>query len=852
MNSRKRWIECLLVLTVLLVMIVVFWDDRTTALDKLAAGEYSVLNDAEKEEADCEEVMRQTSTVQNAFFFPMISDTVYMDVACELNFVGAFEGTAKLKVSRVPDTKLDSYYELILTDLQGECSNCGDMRNADCYYDKDFPIGYMYVSAEEIYLLDYSENYLDIFKETECFPPTDEYIESLHKEMMEEGEHYGYFGYRLVCAKEGREDTCGEEERIGFVESALIDYHNYVAVEGDERQYVFGPNEERTEWGTNEYMSITWKENQGMIYYVNGVGAQRDHISFWVETEEDEAINAEDDENVESLPDETIWPYYAEEKVYVVEEEGVSIEIFYPALHGFEDKETEQKVNQLIAEDCLRLIPDEVNEEPSEGRVVCAYLDYEIKFMNYNMVSIYYEGLTGCTTPGSGLEASAMATTVNLETKEVVLLSDFITDFEELHSLLMADFFTHITPWDGSTGVSSVSWEYGGLLEEYLLAGLKDSDEEYDCIEWYTDGKNLVIVSVLNHYNEYAASIESLQYLMTEEFYGQLTEETDVSLVKFTEWYELYELDNWDRCIYVIKNADGEFVFSEMVYRCPIITLYDERYLEVRVGAGTGVWWCRYIDMRNETVSEDYQCAFHAEGGVVGWVDVKENGDRTLRLENVFSPDKYSWDIDVDFAPEEIMLVESSCLREILRIEDNKVEISYINSEGIETKGWFPVDGWIEPEVAQLDILVDDICTDAKLIEEHPVLSEFLRDDLEFEKEFGEEFGSVPATMEYFTFDFNDDGLEDYFTCYYGSAWCGTQGNSIRIYVQEEGELRSVLCVTARVHGEFAGGGHAPISILQTKTEEFFDIVLPTRESSAVWRYDAESGKYEFLYEIEE
>lgn len=395
------------------------------------------------------------------------------------------------------------------------------------------------------------------------------------------------------------------------------------------------------------------------------------------------------DNTAEALPAETVWPYYVEEKVYSVEEEGVSVEIFYPALHGFEDKETEQKVNQLIAEDCLRLIPDEINEEPREDRLVCAYLDYEIKFMNYNLVSIFYKGMNGCMIPGAGPDATAMATTINLETAEVVALSDFITDFEELHSLLLADRFTHITLWDGSAGGSSISWEYGGLLEEYLLAGLKDSDEEYDCIEWYTDGINLVVVSVQNYYNEYAASIEELRYLITDEFYEQLVEKTDVSMVESTEWYELYELDDWDRCIYVIKNADGEFIFGEMAYRCPIITLYDGRYLEVRVGAGTGVWWCRYIDLQREIVSEDYIGAFYAEDGIVGWVDVKEDGDRTLRIENVFAPDEYSYDIAVDFAPEEAYLVESTCLLEISEVEDGRVKIVYIDGNGDETEGWF-------------------------------------------------------------------------------------------------------------------------------------------------------------------
>lgn len=244
----------------------------------------------------------------------------------------------------------------------------------------------------------------------------------------------------------------------------------------------------------------------------------------------EETINCKEtsEENIEEKEyEEIVMPFLVEEKVYIVEDTGVYIEIFYPALHGFGDAEQEKQINLLIESECKRIIPNEIEEEPWENRIVCAFLDYEIKFMNNNMVSILYEGMNGCMLPGSGLDAVAMATTINFETMEEVTLSDFIADLQELNVLLLSDHFKNISLWEGTPGIDKISKEYSGELEERLLESLKSNCGEYRYIEWYVDGANLVIVSTLgglNDYNEYSASIESIRYLLSEEFYLKLVE----------------------------------------------------------------------------------------------------------------------------------------------------------------------------------------------------------------------------------------------------------------------------------------------------------------------------------------
>lgn len=205
---------------------------------------------------------------ETAFFYPMDKNEIEVDVQCELQNIDIFNGNATLQVRKLPDTKLDNYFEIVLTNLQGKCDNHGDIDSPDCEYTSDFPIGYFYVDGKNIYMMDHEDEYLDIFRETEVFPPTEEYLQIRNQEKIERGDHYGYFVYRLVCAEEGMEDTYTIQNN----------YHEFIAVDGDAREYNLYPEEFM---GTQEYMYITWC--QGISYFATWSGNQKLYKSFWVQ-----------------------------------------------------------------------------------------------------------------------------------------------------------------------------------------------------------------------------------------------------------------------------------------------------------------------------------------------------------------------------------------------------------------------------------------------------------------------------------------------------------------------------------------------------------------------------------------
>lgn len=81
-----------------------------------------------------------------------------------------------------------------------------------------------------------------------------------------------------------------------------------------------------------------------------------------------------------------------EEKVYVNQEEYNEIEIIYPQLQGMKDEDKEYRINCLIENDIKKILKK--NSLFDENNLFL-HLDYEVKFLNNNIISIVYKGSEG-------------------------------------------------------------------------------------------------------------------------------------------------------------------------------------------------------------------------------------------------------------------------------------------------------------------------------------------------------------------------------------------------------------------------------------------------------------------------
>ncbi|MBQ8596722.1 MAG: hypothetical protein IJ409_09795 [Lachnospiraceae bacterium] len=222
------------------------------------------------------------------------------EVFCELWLTEDFAGQATLVIRKVPGAKSENYYEVVLTDFQGKCKEHGSLTEDKtgkavqngkkaaeakeaCMYEAEFPVAYIYADEDKIYWMAHEEGYQEIFRQVGGFPPED-YIDVWNKKKMERGDHRGYFGYRVVCAKEEIEDNYEllQNETYAAEEGMNQDprYHNEISAIGNRREYSLYPDKEYS-GGTTERMFMIWEKGEGLTYFENWVGAYRDYVAFW-------------------------------------------------------------------------------------------------------------------------------------------------------------------------------------------------------------------------------------------------------------------------------------------------------------------------------------------------------------------------------------------------------------------------------------------------------------------------------------------------------------------------------------------------------------------------------------------
>lgn len=250
---------------------------------------------------------------------------------------------------------------------------------------------------------------------------------------------------------------------------------------------------------------------------VDGEAVQTAETSVIEETEtaqtEEKNVAAVEEENKEAK-----WDVDFEiiREAYHYDEERNDINIYYPQLTGFGDAAREERINALIEEDVKKWI-GETNKEGDDS-LYCLYLDYEVKFLNDRMISIFYKGWRGYIMQGRArMPGIAIATTIDLEEEKVIALKD-VANVSKLGDMLLSDEFENITMWEGIISEFATSTVIY-IHDEGLDADLKERHQ------WYTDGDHFIVVLVDTKYYdyfEYAIDIEKVSHILDETFVKKL------------------------------------------------------------------------------------------------------------------------------------------------------------------------------------------------------------------------------------------------------------------------------------------------------------------------------------------
>lgn len=249
--------------------------------------------------SDSREIKQNDSVKSSAqalspFFFPVEGDALVIPVNCEIGKTvpsddtetdveeGFFEGSAALQINKVTDAKLNNLYEVKLTELEGTC-DVHQEPSTDCYYSQDYFVGCFYIMEDIVYMVGWTPEDLAVLCEIDDFP---EGIGKWNDKLAEEGAHYGYLSYRIVCMDEGMDDTFGrmaEDDELAEGKIYQDNYHNSISVVGDERRYNLYP----TDFGTREYLYIRWQKDRGIVDYAGWTGGFMNYLAFHVPDYED-------------------------------------------------------------------------------------------------------------------------------------------------------------------------------------------------------------------------------------------------------------------------------------------------------------------------------------------------------------------------------------------------------------------------------------------------------------------------------------------------------------------------------------------------------------------------------------
>lgn len=252
------------------------------------------------------------------------------------------------------------------------------------------------------------------------------------------------------------------------------------------------------------------------------------------------------------LLSENEYSFQMEKQVYSLnpdQDVNADIEISYPQLTGYVDEKKQESINKLILADLEKVVEaglDDIGEE------LALELEYEVKLINENMISIFYHGVYGEVGYKNGFEPIAICTNIDLTKGKIISLDEVVADFDELRRLLLSDVFENISVWDGIKGTDKISREYSGNKEK-LLTNLQNDRFDFSnhYIEWYITDDSFVVVSLYSSvYQEYSQCISNLEGIFSDYFYGLQNVGTDR-----ISWTVLNEKDTEKTYSYEIERA---------------------------------------------------------------------------------------------------------------------------------------------------------------------------------------------------------------------------------------------------------------------------------------------------------
>lgn len=415
-------------------------------------------------------------THQNPYFYDL--DRVQMSANTE--YYGedgnVYEGVINFEIYKVKEYDNGELYHLKINPLE----------NGESYLN-DYRLNmHLYVTDDKIYRLwsyEYQGDDAVVFYDDD---ETSVKVWDTEEKIIENGV--------VVCQME---DTCDD------LEDGEYGMHYSIKKVGNQIQY--SRYNVKANGGIDFYEWFTWEEGKGLVDYGSGYREEAEILYL----SDIQVGRREESSRMKTL--------FITRYIYNDKSEERDISIQYPHFYGIADAEKEERINALILDDVKKVV---LEDNENLNTPFCAYLDYDVKFVNENIISICYQGMCGYSMPGQGLSHFVITTNIDIENEKLLTLNDIVVDFDVLANSLLENQFESITEWDGMSGKGRISREYAGC-EGQLVENMKATSYDYSnhYVEWYLMNGQFVFVSLFGvDYEEYAIDIDIIRNVFSEDF----------------------------------------------------------------------------------------------------------------------------------------------------------------------------------------------------------------------------------------------------------------------------------------------------------------------------------------------
>lgn len=317
-----------------------------------------------------------------------------------------------------------------------------------------------------------------------------------------------------------------------------------------------------------------------------------------------------------------------------------------------------------------------------------------------------------------------------------------------------------------------------------------------------------------------------------------------------------------------LYDKENNAVHVEAFAMLPWIAEKTDNILQIGISGGDISSLIFYFDKERAKVSPYYTESFYLRDNYIAYM----KDESTLILTDIFEDGELYMEISRDFSDSRQLGGMHHSIKDITMFTLNgrdAVVLEYYEGEERELiSDIIPLgeDGeeLVFDELDEIErdykILEYDICSPVLYDFENvnPVVKKYIEYEVGNNEDLSQKCGKeLMIAMDYHTFDFDDDGLDDYLICIDRELYDGRVEHWIEIYVtrQERGWIgREREMVEEMVYNrlelnlpqynQIEENGHKQVMILDEQVNGYYTIVLPG--SNLILRYNDRYDKYEF------